>query len=188
MKISGVYKITNKITGDFYIGSSKNIRKRWTEHRSPSVQKEHLGMLIYQAFQQYGLENFDFEIIEETDNLKNREQYFIDLLKPVYNTYAATTGMTIKEYNKQYQKSEKWHQYQKQYGKQYSKSEEGHQRQEQYRKSEKGRRAIRKAVTKYMNRPCDYNGEVLTFRALYQRFLRQGITNARQEAKKYLMK
>ena len=26
-KISGVYKITNTITGDFYIGSSKNIKK-----------------------------------------------------------------------------------------------------------------------------------------------------------------
>ena len=26
--ISGIYKITNTITGDFYIGSSKNIEKR----------------------------------------------------------------------------------------------------------------------------------------------------------------
>ena len=26
-KISGVYKITNTVTGEFYIGSSKNIEK-----------------------------------------------------------------------------------------------------------------------------------------------------------------
>ena len=31
-KISAVYKITNTITGDFYIGSSKNVKKRWTNH------------------------------------------------------------------------------------------------------------------------------------------------------------
>lgn len=30
-KISGVYKITNNITGDFYIGSSKNIKQRSKE-------------------------------------------------------------------------------------------------------------------------------------------------------------
>ena len=28
-KISGIYKITNIITGDFYIGSSKDVKKRW---------------------------------------------------------------------------------------------------------------------------------------------------------------
>ena len=28
MKISGIYKITNTITGDFYIGSSKDVKKK----------------------------------------------------------------------------------------------------------------------------------------------------------------
>lgn len=32
MKISGVYKITNTATGDFYIGSSNNIKKRQKEY------------------------------------------------------------------------------------------------------------------------------------------------------------
>lgn len=35
-KISGVYKITNILTGDFYIGSSKSINDRWRCHRSPA--------------------------------------------------------------------------------------------------------------------------------------------------------
>lgn len=30
-KICGVYKITNTVTGDFYIGSSKNAKQRWIE-------------------------------------------------------------------------------------------------------------------------------------------------------------
>lgn len=34
MKICGVYKITNKETGKFYIGSSVDIRQRWYAHKS----------------------------------------------------------------------------------------------------------------------------------------------------------
>lgn len=30
---SGVYKITNTINGNFYIGSSIRIRERWYEHK-----------------------------------------------------------------------------------------------------------------------------------------------------------
>lgn len=55
------------------------------EHRWPSTWARCSGMKLYQAFQQYGIENFTFEVIEETDNLKEQEQYFIDLLKPSYN-------------------------------------------------------------------------------------------------------
>lgn len=32
-KISAVYKITNTITNDFYIGSSKNVKVRWIDHK-----------------------------------------------------------------------------------------------------------------------------------------------------------
>ena len=60
MKISGVYKITNNITGDFYIGSSKNIEKRWYQHKSPSVQKRQPNSKLYKAMDRYGLDNFTF--------------------------------------------------------------------------------------------------------------------------------
>ena len=30
-KIIGIYKIINTVTGDFYIGSSKDIKRRWKE-------------------------------------------------------------------------------------------------------------------------------------------------------------
>ena len=35
MKISAVYRITNTVTGDFYIGSSKNVKLRWAQHKFP---------------------------------------------------------------------------------------------------------------------------------------------------------
>ena len=32
-KISGIYKIINKVNGKYYVGSAKNIRGRWNGHK-----------------------------------------------------------------------------------------------------------------------------------------------------------
>lgn len=98
-KIAGIYKITNNITGESYIGSSKNIKKRWANHKSPSQWASKPGMRLYQAFINYGLDNFKFEVIEETTRLKEREQYWIGALKPAYNNRRAD-GQDIKRYKK----------------------------------------------------------------------------------------
>ena len=39
MKVSAVYKIVNTVTKDFYIGSSKNVKKRWVEHPTAEAKK-----------------------------------------------------------------------------------------------------------------------------------------------------
>ena len=86
MVISGIYKITNIITSNFYIGSSKNIYLRWADHKKPSSLKRYKSQQLYKDFVLYSLSNFRFEIIEElSENLKEREQYYIDLFKPYYN-------------------------------------------------------------------------------------------------------
>ena len=82
--ISGVYKITNTITGDFYIGSSKNIEKRWAHHKCKSTWMQ--TAKLYQAFNKYGIKNFRLEIIEKTSDLNNRKKYWINKLHPYYNT------------------------------------------------------------------------------------------------------
>ena len=41
MKISAVYKITNTVTNDFYIGSSKDVKLRWAVHKCHSTWNEH---------------------------------------------------------------------------------------------------------------------------------------------------
>ena len=62
-KICGIYKITNKINGKCYIGQSIDIIKRWkTEYKWYQINKHLLA-----AFNKYGLENFNFEIIEECE-------------------------------------------------------------------------------------------------------------------------
>ena len=100
-KISGVYKITNKITGDFYIGSSCNIEKRWYQHKNSAFWKQHPNVKLYQIMAKYGRDNFTIEVVEETDSLKEREQYWVDQLKPSYNVRRAN-GQDIKIYKQRY--------------------------------------------------------------------------------------
>lgn len=160
-EISGVYKITNTITGDFYIGSSNNVKRRWREHKKPSVWKNYPNKQLYQDMQKYGVDKFEFQVIAEAEEsfLKEKEQKFIEMLKPTYNNRNAN-GIDIerykeykKEYNKEYQKTDKRKKYQKEYN----------------------------------NQLCSYNGELLTLCALSKRFQRAGIPHPQIEAKKYLL-
>ena len=86
-KISAVYRIVNTVTGDFYIGSSKNAKKRWRSHKWSSTWKEYPNSPMYQDMQKYGLDSFSFEILEEVEAqyLKQEEQRLIETLNPTYN-------------------------------------------------------------------------------------------------------
>ena len=86
-KIYIVYKITNTITGDFYIGSRKDIKRRCANHKYQSVWIVIPNDQIYQDMKKYGDENFVFKVLAEVeeDKLKETEQQFIETLKPTYN-------------------------------------------------------------------------------------------------------
>lgn len=78
----GIYKIVNIVNNKVYIGQSIDIEKRWGEHKRNAFNKNtHIyNYPLYRAIRKYGLDNFKFEVIEETDqtNLTEEEQYFID--------------------------------------------------------------------------------------------------------------
>ena len=107
MKISGVYKIINTITGDFYIGSSKDVKLRLAVHKCQSRWKQHPNNPMYLDMQKFGVDKFDFEILAEVEveQLKEMEQKFIEMLKPTYNQMNAN-GIDF-ERQKEYEKSEK---------------------------------------------------------------------------------
>ena len=91
----GIYKITNKITGKSYIGQSVNIATRWAAHKSVSRSYETLdGNELHKDILELGLENFSFEIIEQTnvDKLDQREIYWIQYYDTYYNGYNHTLG------------------------------------------------------------------------------------------------
>lgn len=93
LEISGVYIITNSINGKRYIGSSNNIRKRLWKHRSLLRHDKHENPHLQNAWNKYGEDNFVYSILEECDVsiLLEREQYYIDILKPEYNIDISTT-------------------------------------------------------------------------------------------------
>ena len=64
---TGIYKITNLINNNAYIGLSINIEKRWLAHkeRSQDVFNKEYDKILYKAFRKYGIDNFKFEILEE---------------------------------------------------------------------------------------------------------------------------
>lgn len=77
----GIYGIKNKINGKIYIGQSINIIQRWRRHRTDSRRRNFIGenYPIYRAINKYGLNNFDFIVIEECDKneLNEKEIYWI---------------------------------------------------------------------------------------------------------------
>lgn len=85
--VCGIYKITNLITEESYIGQSTDCCERWKQHC-----KNGLGIgnalnenQLYKSMQKDGLYNFTFEILEECDKslLDEKEKYYIEL----YDTY-----------------------------------------------------------------------------------------------------
>lgn len=86
MNTSGIYKIANKITGDFYIGSAVNLNKRFISHKSRMRTHKHGNKYLQNVYDKYGLKNLEFIIIEKvSNNLIKREQHYIDTLNPKYN-------------------------------------------------------------------------------------------------------
>lgn len=106
-KISAVYQIINEVTGDRYVGSSKNVKQRWKCHKWSSSWKRNPNNPMYLDMQKYGVENFRFQILAPVmeEYLKQVEQEFIEMLNPAYNNYRAK-GFDF-DRRKKYNQSEK---------------------------------------------------------------------------------
>ena len=107
MKISGVYKITNTVTNDCYVGSSKDVKRRWMHHKCPSTWKKQPSNPMYLDMQKYGVDKFEFQILEEVES---------EQLKEHWKEYHQSDK--YKEYQKEYQQSDKYKECQKKYKKQ----------------------------------------------------------------------
>ena len=83
----GIYKITNIITGDYYIGSASNIRKRFGNHRNDLIANKHHNGHLQNAWNKYGKQAFEFTTILlcDIDTKLYYEQVLLDNLKPRYN-------------------------------------------------------------------------------------------------------
>lgn len=93
---TGIYKITNKINGNSYIGMSIDIERRWQVHRNrfKDQNSREYNYVLYKAFRKYGLENFTFTILElcSSNLLEEREIYWIEYYNTYHGGYNSTPG------------------------------------------------------------------------------------------------
>ena len=63
-----VYSVRNTINNKIYIGQSIDVERRWSQHKYGKG-----NLILKNAILKYGLENFEFKILEEiTTKNKNR--------------------------------------------------------------------------------------------------------------------
>lgn len=93
--VTGIYKITNQTTDQVYIGQAVDVDKRWKDHCKCGLGIDTpAGNKLYKAMEQYGLQNFSFELLEECsrEDLDDREAYFIELYNSYEFGYNSTRG------------------------------------------------------------------------------------------------
>lgn len=88
-----IYKITNNITNDFYIGKTiHNIELRFKGHLKQ--QKRNASNILYKNMKKYGVENYTIESLHQCDDsvLDEAEKKFISELQPKLNMTAGGDG------------------------------------------------------------------------------------------------
>lgn len=83
MNKHGIYKIEHVASGRIYVGSSINIDKRLSEHKSKLRRCGHENRHLQNAWNKYGSDTFAFSVIEhvaDKTTLIQREQHWIDAL------------------------------------------------------------------------------------------------------------
>ena len=83
----GIYAITNIANGKRYIGSSKGIEHRWSEHVHRLERNVHINKHLQAAWNKYGSNAFTFVVLVEcsVDALLEWEQAYLDEWQPEYN-------------------------------------------------------------------------------------------------------
>lgn len=158
LHVSGVYKITNTVTNQHYVGSSKDVQRRWWQHRSKNTWKTKNNQM-YKDMKKYGVEKFKFELVYQCCEplLTTFEQLLIKKENPYYNSKYAS-GRDGKK-------------------RAISDKRSGNKYREKHSESLKLKR----------NKTCNYKGHLCTLNALYVRFLRNGVIHPFIEAKKYVI-
>lgn len=87
----GIYMITCVPTGKRYVGSSIRIPERWSQHKTDLRGGRHINFHMQRAWGKHGESAFTFAILEECAeaDLIEREQHYIDTLRPEFNGTAA---------------------------------------------------------------------------------------------------
>ena len=86
-KISGIYKIYNRVNNKIYVGSSNDISRRWCHHRTLLKRNKHHNIYLQRAYNKYGIDAFEYSIILKCSQQTLLEQekntiIYLDTLAP----------------------------------------------------------------------------------------------------------
>ena len=102
--MKGIYKIRNMINKKVYIGQTDRLNEREREHFYRLERCVHHNEHLQKSFNKYGKDNFKFEIIELTEDLDDRELYWL-------NEYGGLNSNNT--YNFKDPKTKEWSEYTK---------------------------------------------------------------------------
>lgn len=80
MNTKFIYKIVNDVNDKIYVGSTNNPKRRWKYHKMANSE-------IGNAIRTIGVEHFSYEVIEESENYTERENYWIEYYNSIENGY-----------------------------------------------------------------------------------------------------
>jgi len=95
--VSGIYKIRNTKTDEFYIGSSVKLNKRKNQHFLALRNNTHCNSHLQKVYNKYTENNLNFEILFTCpkEHLIELEQLCIDELNPYYNIQKVAGGSPL---------------------------------------------------------------------------------------------
>lgn len=88
----GVYRLTSA-SGNFYIGSSRNVKGRLADHRKRMARGQHDNVKLQRAYDKHGPLREEILLACRQEDLIFYEQLCMDGLKPAYNQ-SQTAGRT----------------------------------------------------------------------------------------------
>lgn len=81
-----IYKISNTINSNIYIGSAEKFNVRKNQHKHHLIKGTHHNKKLQNHVNKYGFNSLVFDVIESNCiDLISREQYYIDNLNPFFN-------------------------------------------------------------------------------------------------------
>lgn len=80
---SGIYLIKNTVNSKSYIGSTSNLSVRKSQHFRSLARNTHKNPHLQASFNKYGIETFEFSVIEycPVEKLLEREDFYIHCLQ-----------------------------------------------------------------------------------------------------------
>ena len=99
-EMTGVYIIESLNNKKVYIGATRCFPERWGRHIAQLIKRDHHNRELQEDFNKYGLNNFNFEILEccYPDEIFELEKEYIR----EYNCQGYNLYNIIKNYDKKY--------------------------------------------------------------------------------------